>query len=546
MKTTVSDVLKLPSMRGATVLGGKAGLTNQVNYVIVVDFFKREITVDEAFNRIPYIKGELCITSMTDVADDPEAQVRAVRSQYAFGDAGMILYYVGIVVPEVCQELIDVCNELDFPLICMPKNDPSLRYSDAIREIMETVIRSEDQEDYFLPDILRSAFLTPESVQNMQSFMTLVGNSLDLDLILADSNNAVLESVFVHRQAYESRDSIMNLFRRSYGGVFICDDGTKVHVDACSISRKSGADIFLIVSNLVKPLSLNEIRQLQDAFQTFIGINGYNFDDYSHSGLIGAVIQGNRKSAQRIMRKMNIRQKDIDGLIVIEPNSNNHSHTPYELLRLVRQELTERFPDIISDIYHELLIVIGSSSLIRRITEDMLEAYIGKQEEDIMSNSFFFSYLQNVEQFQKCFGLVLSQKSNASYIYPNWHLLGEYHLKIAESCQKTAEAGEAEIRKCLSILSPLDEIEEPQKTELRKTLAVYLLDSYNSISKTAEIMYMHKNTIKYRINRINECVGFRVNEMPETIDCYLACALERYLSAEEVSKWTNSAYHNCF
>lgn len=37
------------------------------------------------------------------------------------GEVGIILYYVGLIMPEVDRRLIQLAEELDFVLICMPE-----------------------------------------------------------------------------------------------------------------------------------------------------------------------------------------------------------------------------------------------------------------------------------------------------------------------------------------------------------------------------------------------------------------------------------------
>ena len=66
-------------------------------------------------------------------------------------------------------------------------------------------------------------------------------------------------------------------------------------------------------------------------------------------------------------------------------------------------------------------------------------------------------------------------------------------------------------------------------TNLVGTLETYLLDAQMSVTTTAEKMFLHKNTIKYRIQRIADHLGFVPGSFPETIPLFTACALNRLL-----------------
>lgn len=65
--------------------------------------------------------------------------------------------------------------------------------------------------------------------------------------------------------------------------------------------------------------------------------------------------------------------------------------------------------------------------------------------------------------------------------------------------------------------------------ELLVTLAAFLLDAELSYRKAAEKLYLHRNTIKYRINKVNELLAFPVTKIPESYKVYQAIAVWRIL-----------------
>ena len=75
---------------------------------------------------------------------------------------------------------------------------------------------------------------------------------------------------------------------------------------------------------------------------------------------------------------------------------------------------------------------------------------------------------------------------------------------------------------CKNTLKELAFPENPVQEELRKTLHIFLF-SGGSITKTAETMFLHRNTIKYRIKKCEEIVGIQLSN---ATDCfYLQLAL---------------------
>lgn len=59
---------------------------------------------------------------------------------------------------------------------------------------------------------------------------------------------------------------------------------------------------------------------------------------------------------------------------------------------------------------------------------------------------------------------------------------------------------------CLPILEEIDKYDTEKKSELYNTLRVYAQTGFNK-NKTAEIMYLHRNTINYRIQQLEDLFG---------------------------------------
>lgn len=77
---------------------------------------------------------------------------------------------------------------------------------------------------------------------------------------------------------------------------------------------------------------------------------------------------------------------------------------------------------------------------------------------------------------------------------------------------------------CQNILQDFAYPEDASLLELRKTLHVYL-DSQCEIARTASALFVHRNTVKYRIQRIEETLGFSVNSPENSLNLRLALEL---------------------
>ena len=117
---TVANVMKLPSMYGSEIVAGHNGLENPVESITVLEYGKLSDTLDTLFTNTQFSGNELLISSFANILDDVEAQCENIRRYHATGASGIILFYVGIILPKIDSALLKCCNELDFALICMP------------------------------------------------------------------------------------------------------------------------------------------------------------------------------------------------------------------------------------------------------------------------------------------------------------------------------------------------------------------------------------------------------------------------------------------
>lgn len=81
MSVTVEDLMRLPSLRQAKVIGGSGGMRRVVSSISVLESTKPEILVNELFPdaRSGYSGGELVITGFINCTDDVEMQCENVR-----------------------------------------------------------------------------------------------------------------------------------------------------------------------------------------------------------------------------------------------------------------------------------------------------------------------------------------------------------------------------------------------------------------------------------------------------------------------------------
>ena len=113
----------------------------------------------------------------------------------------------------------------------------------------------------------------------------------------------------------------------------------------------------------------------------------------------------------------------------------------------------------------------------------------------------------------------------AKQIFPGQWAYTLEQIDFARQCQELIGRGERAMEEALRCVAALHHGDDC----LLETLEHYLLDARLNVTRTADMMFLHKNTIKYRLQRIAERLGFVPGDLPESIPLFTACALDRLL-----------------
>ena len=75
----------------------------------------------------------------------------------------------------------------------------------------------------------------------------------------------------------------------------------------------------------------------------------------------------------------------------------------------------------------------------------------------------------------------------------------------------------------------LDEYDKLKDTELKKLLRLYI-NNNRSEKKVAELLFLHRNTVNYRISKIKKLLDCDLSDTEEFVRIYLAFCIENLLS----------------
>jgi DNA-binding PucR family transcriptional regulator len=525
MGVTVADLMNLPSLRRAAVLGGRAGLGKIVNFVNVLEYTRIDDIQDYMFNTIEFQGSELIITCFADIRDDPGAQCVNLHRLSEIGMAGVVLYYVGIVMPEVNQKLIDTADELGFPLICMPPHLKNLRYSEVITEVMEAIFKDQQMETDYQSEILERISRLPVYQRSIDTAMRMLSDRLRVSLLLSDTSGNLLNSVYWPRTLTLEPEKLIAGFMKNPDADIT---ETQLHITRMTVHTASNYRLDLYVLKQDEHVKPEDARQITNILRICINLLSEKHGEQALPELVQTILRNEPVRMRRIARVFNIDVASIHTMWIATPEQADYRNSR-RLLSIIREELSPYCKTIAADIYNQDVVAFmddpvqdGIFLIADSVSKTIRKAGIGALLTVCLN-------LQDTSQARRTYLQTKNALAAVRQLYPRKRVFSHHDAAFAESCQQIIAQGEAAVKERTAILDCLAPGDERQAGDLRATLAAFLLDADGSLEKCAELLFLHRNTIKYRLQHISERLGFKVGHMPETLEVYTAAALERIL-----------------
>ena len=529
MSVTVLDAMNLPSLRSATVIAGKAGLGKIVSGISVLELADPDRLIADVFLSGEYLASELVITGFLNNTTDIELQCAILRKLAEGGEVGLILFYVGSYMPQVDRRLMDLADELAFPLIQMP-NNMSLRYGAVISDVTECLYRDREKSASIVSDILARIAGLSQQHRTVNVVLKMLSERLQATVVLTDltfqiinlaswpggTEESVKQSTEILRKAAEVKEMIPHP---------IIPEG---FINHALISPVSSPAMWLFAIKQGEALDRGQMEQAADVVRIGVNIWGQQHGAIVLSELIRAIIQDDPIKMRRLADIFHVNIADIHDIWVLY----GYGDTCHDTLKRHQKSLCEALQScsehVFADFYDDRLFLLSSDPDSRRTAETRLMQVLGQMQRADPSITLFSSgNLQTTSDVRAAYLCYKTYLEDAKRIYPakSWFSLGE--LEFAENCHHLIDQGEETLHQVFRRLETLREKE--LDWDALETLGVFMLDTACSVSGSAEQLHVHQNTIKYRINVVANILGFRPGKMPDSMELYQALAVHRLL-----------------
>lgn len=522
MSVTIKDCLQLPSLSLGSVIAGEKGIDSIVNTVSVVEFD----TPGDSYS----ISNELLLSALYSIKDDVDAQCRALEEYKKCGEVGLVLFYADRILERIDDKLIETANRLNFPIIVLPGADMGLRYSDVISEVMEAVFMDKKTRNFFVDNTLERLSQLSPSKRTINSPLALASDYAKASFFLCDGEDNLIGSSYWPKTNAVSFSEVLCMFSGKADKYTTLErDGQLYRYYKHPFTNKDGARLFLLAVSKNNRLTSAIMEQVVEIIQLFAAVWNYNLNLTAKESLIPALIEGDLDLAEHICQDHLISLSEYDAFAILSLNKDAAEKTSNE--RFIKN-LRERFYDIaksaIIDSFANYIIFLFSYS--NNLAKDHIlldEVVTEINRFEAVQNYALFSNIGSASQVRHLYISYTEHIETAMKIYPRKSFFNKSEIDFAGKCRAVISSLDGETEKYLQMLSPL--IGETDE-ELLLTLTTYFLDADAEVKKTAELLYVHRNTIQYRLARIKNLINMDFGKFPMSFDIYMAVALERVLA----------------
>ncbi|WP_395150477.1 PucR family transcriptional regulator [uncultured Allofournierella sp.] len=512
MSVTVKRALELPSLRQAVVLAGQSCLDRPITGVTV---FEPACPSPEpgAFEG-----GELVLTCFSTMVQNPQSQCDALRSLSAAGQSALVLFYVGIVMPEVPQELVQLAQELEFPLLVMPAQQ-ALRYSEVISDVMEAILLDQTDDSHLLGDVVEHMTLLPAHQQTVDTVLQLVSDRLRATVLLLDGEGQVLGAAAWPRGI---QTDVADLLLQARQGD--ADQCCRMNI---SVADKAPMELYLLKGG--RPLSSEAQQQVQNILCMAVDRWSFKHAELAIEELLRAILKDEPIKMRRMAALFRLDVASIHCMWILSPVQPRHRDSFLQKAPALATQLLEPCCQaMVTGSYQDFVVVMADNGIFGPSGQALAQELQNQlAQQGLPCVITCCQGLESTNQVRQAFLRCAEGLPSAHSIWPQSTFYTQGEIDFALYCKNHLAQDEACVADCRAALAPLQA--PGDDLPLVETLAVYLLDAQQSISRCAQLLFLHKNTVKYRYQQISHRLGYDPDRLPEMSALYRAVALYRLL-----------------
>lgn len=529
MSIPLRRLMKVGGLRDCKVVAGHGGLDRPVS----------NVTVMEVPDIVKWLKGnELLLTSLYPIKDDPEEQTVLIERLAAAGTTALAIKPARFVaaIPEVMKEKAD---ELHIPLIEIPEQ---ISYLDILSPAMnaifnEKVVLQEDLEyatrlldqisitNGTIEQFLETLAMLTKSKVYLESYVPYVKPPLQEDRLLPMTPEQLKELGAVQRPIRMTRRNV-NGEEESCIVAPIVLEGDLYGAITCWSYHTGFMEVDLAIQE--KAASLLSLQCLREKIK-------HDVEQNYKTEFIRDLLFNQDMNARDLLERGQYFGYQYDEryfCIIVNTKEQDDAFVFKKRIAQIQAAAEEIEPGMIAaTIRHSLLLLVPGQDKNEQQRKRIVEAVMAAVEKLIHRrvNLGVGSAYEGIKGLRKSFaeaekaitlGSDLWVKKSIHY----FDALGVYRLiSLLEDQRELKEYYEESMKQ-------LAEYSEDKELNLIETLEAYFACD-ESLKKTADLLYIHVNTLKYRLQKVKQITGLNIHHSEDKLMLLLGLKIHHYYSS---------------
>lgn len=506
MSITVFEALQLPIMQHVNLRAGHEGVNAPIKWVTIVEVIEDTTRLQE---------GEFLITTAYGLAEDTERQ-KIFIEQLAKQKISALAIQTGFYLHAIPTQFIEAANRFQLPLFELPSN---INFSMITKEILQQVINRQFEIMEYSEDIHRKLIQLVLANGGLPSIAQLLATWTSGGVLITNHNYEIMADACPFLASEEK----LNLLERTQERIQKCNLDEKYYVTLTPIIANESKLGYLIV--IKENEALEELDKLaigQTAIVCaleFLKILAVKDTEQRLRGdFLEELLLGNFSSKNAMIEKAKTFGYDLTTSHAVTKIKLDHikdlnlrHQVEYEIAEVIQKEVQNY---ILKHRHNALLILMetdpstpkSSEALMEKIAETWNKLTHGLPIHIGIGNTYndVTLLVQSAQQAEKAikYSPILLKNKGITY----YQDLVPYYL-IMEMIENGVELSSF-YQPTLQTLLAYD---HSHNSDLVNTLEMFLYENMN-IQRTSAALYIHRHTLKYRLEKIKKLTGKDMND----------------------------------
>lgn len=524
---TIQDMLALSSLEDALLIGGKNGLYKKITNIMVMEAPDVEKWLTP---------GQVLLSSFYSLQHETPINLEKFIAKLVHYKTSCLIIKKDRFIEEIPEGIIEACERYDLPLIQIPGNTP---YSTIISEVMQILFNEKVKLLDYYHEIHHKFTRIALEQPTLSDIVCVLEELIHCPVSLLDYNKTC---IFSTQERYTELNVVSSIpiIKKSYMNYSYNRQSVSTAADPKQISTQLIVEIpnigndfhYLAISEADKKLHKFDFMAIENAVSFFqmelikkfaISEVQQNFRNDIIDDLLANKFSSKEDmyEAAEVLKLYPNKKYRIVVIQFVQPSEKSFNDVKEST---IDKQQNKRFIKLCQQYWQDFVYRIRSNRIILIMNADH------QTDEEFKQN------------FQKDFLLILKKMESKPYIYrigishettiDDFQTQALHSLKIIQHAGRFKTTSFIMNYEDLGFYRVLSEITDASKLkellpykllllykkepELVETLRAYL-DCNKNLTKSAEVLFVHPKTMRYRINKIVDFCDINLDDPEELL-----------------------------